>query len=168
MADLIHGLAIAVLFLYHCCPIWVVAGHYFPKSGHFHFPKSFFLVVVVENLAGYDCIDQIVGCQKKESLAMEQLLESVLKQENMAFEILHNMGHIEIPLVCVLDQSLREMDHLDKDPSVVQGTVELEHKYLVLYCGTFHIHCLIHSVHFVLLHKESSFVFSVQNSHDFM
>ena len=116
----------------------------------------------------YDCIDQIVGCQKMESLAMEELLESVLKQENMAFEILHNMAHMEIPLVFVLDQSLREMDYLDKDPSVVQGTDELGYKYLVLYYGTFHIHCLIHWVHFVLLHKESSFVFSVQNSHGFM
>ena len=86
----------------------------------------------------------------------------------MAFEILHNMAHMGIPLVFVLDQSLRKMDHLDKDPSVVQGTDELEHKYLVLYCGTFHIHWMIHLVHFVLLHKEFSFVFSVQNSHDFM
>ena len=36
------------------------------------------------------------------------------------------------------------MGHLDKDPSLVQGKVDLEHKYLVLYCDTFHIHCLIH------------------------
>ena len=51
--------------------------------------------MVFENF-GYDCFDQI-GCQKMESLAMGQLLELVLEQENMAFENLHNIGHIDLP-----------------------------------------------------------------------
>ena len=93
-ADFVLGLAILDLFQSHCCPIWVVVDHYFPKT--VHFPKSFALVQVLEYLVE-DCIGCQIGCQKMESLAMGQLLELVLEQENMAFESLHNMGHIDLP-----------------------------------------------------------------------